>query len=140
MLQHPLQGAVGGGEELPHLLAADVVERAWLRDLVDVHPVGLVGRHPAGRGVGLAQVALLLEHRHLVADGRRGHADGGVRGDVGRPDRLSGLDVLPDDGPEDLDFRSSSMTHPRAARSLLITQPVAIRLPSATAPTGFQAR
>ena len=39
---------------------------------VDEQPVALVGGHPAGAGVRLADVALLLQHGHVVAD--RGRA------------------------------------------------------------------
>ena len=60
---------------------------------VHVYPVSLVGRHPAGAGVGMVEVAHALEVRHDVPDRGRGQgpvesageavgADGGPRGDV----------------------------------------------------------
>ena len=44
------------------------------RQPVDEQPVALVGRDPTGAGVRLGDVALVLQHRHVVADGRAGHA------------------------------------------------------------------
>ena len=38
---------------------------------VDEQPVALVGGHPPGAGVRLGDVALVLQHRHVVADRRR---------------------------------------------------------------------
>ena len=47
-------------------------ERTQVGELVDEDPVALVGRHPAGRGVGSRDQLLLFELRHVVADrGRR---------------------------------------------------------------------
>ena len=42
---------------------------------VDEQPVALVGGHPAGAGVRLGDVALLLQHGHVVAHGRAGDAE-----------------------------------------------------------------
>ena len=76
LVQHLLEPAVGGGEEV-----ADLARRRRRRavpgdgEVVDEEAVALVGRDASGRGVRLDQVALLLEHRHLVAHRRRRHAD-----------------------------------------------------------------
>ena len=49
---------------------------------IDVVAIRQVRGHPAGRGVGLAEEAQLLEGGQLVADGRRAHAHaaGGLEG------------------------------------------------------------
>ena len=39
---------------------------------VDKQPVALIGGNPAGAGVRLDDEALLLQHCHVVTDGRRG--------------------------------------------------------------------
>ena len=101
---HPLERAVGVGEEVTDLGAADRVEMAGRREVVDEEPVALVGRHPAGAGVRLAEEALLLQHGHVVADGRGRHRDAGGLGHVTRPHRLRGVDVLLHDGTEDGGF------------------------------------
>jgi len=46
-------------------------ERLEAGEAVHEQPVPLVGRDPAGAGVGLGDQPLLLEHRHVVAHGRR---------------------------------------------------------------------
>ena len=66
-------------------------------DLVDVDPVGPVGRDPAGGGVGVKQVPLLLQVAHRVADGGGGDAQAVSAGDGLAPGRLRGLDVGLDD-------------------------------------------
>ena len=82
------QPDVGGGEERadPALIAAP--SRPGAAREVDEEPVALVGRDAAGRRVRLDQVALLLEHRHLVAHRRRRHGDTGRAGDGCRADGL----------------------------------------------------
>ena len=80
-------------DEQPHRPAHDVVEvdraveegrdrallgRAHRLDRgqpVDEEPVALVGRHPAGAGVRLGDVALVLQRGHVVADGGRRDAE-----------------------------------------------------------------
>jgi hypothetical protein len=71
-----------------------------VRQPVDEQPVALVGGHPAGAGVRLGDVALVLQHGHVVAD--RGRRDTQrVPLDQGlRPDRLAGVDVVLDDGAQ----------------------------------------
>ena len=69
---------------------------------VDEEAVALVGGHPAGAGVRLGDVALLLQHRHVVADGGRGDAEVVPLGEGLAADRVVGRDVVLDDGPEDL--------------------------------------
>ncbi len=68
---------------------------------VDEEAVALVGGDPAGARVGLGQVAVAFEGRHVAADGGRRHLDARGAGDVGRSDRLGRLDVLGDDGRQD---------------------------------------
>ena len=70
-------------------------------EMVDEEAVALVGRDAPRRGVGLDQEALLLEHRHLVANRCRRHADARGRGDVRGADRLRGRDVLLHHGAQD---------------------------------------
>ena len=82
----------------PHELGAQGVlrlagRRGQPHDLVDVDPVGPVGRDPAGGGVGVEQVPLVLQLAHRVADGGRGHAQPEPPGDRLAAGRLRGLDV-----------------------------------------------
>ena len=93
--------AVDVGEELAHLLALCGPERPGRAQVVDEEPVALVGGDPAGAGVGLGQVAVALEGRHLAAHRGRRDLDPGVAGDVGRADRLGRLDVLRHHGVQD---------------------------------------
>ena len=88
-------------EERPHLHGVVAPEAGRLAEVVDEEPVALLGGDPAGAGVRLAQVALLLEGGHVVAHGGRGHLHAGGPHDVRRPHRLGGVDVLLHDGPED---------------------------------------
>ena len=71
---------------------------------VDEEPVAAVGGHPAGAGVRLPDVALLLQHGHVVAD--RGRRDAEVVPlDQGlAADRLLGGDVVLDDGAQHLEL------------------------------------
>ena len=100
-VQHLLEAPVGGAEELPDLAARRGVETAGRGQVVDEEAVPLVGRDPPGRRVRLDEVALLLEHGHLVADRGRRHPDPGRVGDVGRTHRERRGDVLLDDGAQD---------------------------------------
>ena len=101
VLQHLLELAVGLLEERPHLHGVLAAEARRLAEVVDEEAVALLGGDPAGAGVGLAEVALLLEGGHVVAHGGRRHRHGGRPHDVRRPHRLGGVDVLLHDGPED---------------------------------------
>ena len=86
---------------------------------VDEEPVALVGRHPAGAGVRLADVALLLQHGHVVAHGGRGDA-AGVPLDQGlAADRLLGGDVVLDDGAQHVELAIVE-THPLRPHALRI--------------------
>jgi hypothetical protein len=78
--------------------------------LVDVNPIALIGRHAAGRSVGLADVSLLLEPGHNVTKRRRRDAKSPVRQPQGR-NRLSLVDVGLDDDPENpsIPFRQLRM-------------------------------
>ncbi len=71
-------------------------------EVIHVEAVGGVRGDPARRGVGLHQVSQLLEVGHRVADGGRGEAADVPPGHGVRADGLAGLDVLRDDGQEDL--------------------------------------
>ena len=89
---------------------------------VDEEPVALVGRHPAGAGVRLGDEALLLQHRHVVADGGRGDAELVAVDEGLGADRLLGGDVVLDDRaqhgePAVLDHVSSSSSSSLAPHS-----------------------
>ena len=82
--------------------AGVLAERRRSDQRVDEVAVALVGGDAAGAGVGLDEVALLLEQRHLVADRGRRHLRPRARRRRG-PSPPAGrcLDVLLHDGPED---------------------------------------
>jgi hypothetical protein len=103
VLQHALQLAVGPGEEVLDLGLVLGAERAGLRRAQVVHEeaVALVGGDAPGAGVGVGQEALPLELGHVVAHRGGRHLELAHAGDVGRPHRLRGVDVLLDHGPED---------------------------------------
>ena len=101
LVQHLLEPAVRRAEELADLLARRLVEAAGRHEVVDEEPVALVGRDPAGRRVRLHEIALLLEHGHLVAHRGRGHSHAGRVGDVGRAHGLRRRDVLLHDCAQD---------------------------------------
>src|SRR5690606_39940036 len=67
---------------------------------VDEQPVPPVGGHPPGAGVRLADVALLLQHRHVVAYGRRRHVEVVPLDERLAADRLLSGDVVLDDGAQ----------------------------------------
>ena len=100
-VEHLLEAAVGGGEEVADLRPASLVERARGGEVVDEEAVALVGGDPPGRRVRLDEVALLLEHGHLVAHRGRRHPHAGRVGDVGRTHRQRRGDVLLHDGAQD---------------------------------------
>ena len=101
LVEQLLEPSVGALEELPDALRRVVIEQAGAGDVVDEEAVALVGRHPSGRRVRLGEVALLLQHGHLVAHGRGADLDPGRGGDVRRADGLGRGDVLLHDGPQD---------------------------------------
>ena len=79
-------------------------QRLHGRQLVDEQPVALVGGDASGAGVGVGDVPLLLERRHVVADGGRAHAQAVPLGERLGAHRLGrGHEVL-DDRPEDLEL------------------------------------
>ena len=90
-----------GPEELADLLARRLVEAPGRHQVVDEEPVALVGRDPARRRVGLHEIALLLEHGHLVAHRCRRHSNPRRVGDVGRAHGLRRRDVLLHDCAQD---------------------------------------
>src|SRR3546814_18231006 len=93
VIEHLLELAVRGLEERPHLLSVGSSQCSGLAEVVDEEPVALLGRDPPGAGVGLAEVALVLEGRHVVAHGGRGHLHVGRLHDVRGPHRLGGVAV-----------------------------------------------
>ncbi len=91
-------------EELLDRAAFGRREGLDLREPVDEQPVALVGRDPPGARVRLGDVALLLEHRHVVADRRRGDAQVVPLHQGLGPDRLLGGHEVLDDGAENLEL------------------------------------
>ena len=77
--------------------AARPCSRAWRAAAVDEVAVAGVGRHAAGGRVRMREQALLLEHRELVADGRRPAGHVGVGGERLRPHGLArGVEAFDD--------------------------------------------
>ena len=70
-------------------------------EVVDEEAVAAVGGDPTGGRVGLHEVALALEHGHLVAHRGARHPEVARPRDGLRSHRLRGGDVLLHDGPED---------------------------------------
>ncbi len=93
--------AVHVREELAHLVPLVRAEGPGPPEVVDEEAVPLVGGDPSRTGVGLREVAVTFEGRHLAAHRRRRHLDAGIAGDVGRADGLGGLDVLRDHRVQD---------------------------------------
>ena len=77
------------------------VPRRRFEQHVHVVAVAQVGRHPAGRGVGLPDVAHVLELGQDVADGGRRHTEPGAAAEGGRGHRLAAVDVVPHQGGQD---------------------------------------
>ena len=77
--------------------------------LVDEEPVALVGGDTARAGVRLGDVALVLQDRHVVADGGGRHTELVPLGQRLGPDRLLGADVVLDDGTQH--FESAFAQH-----------------------------
>ena len=69
---------------------------------VDEQAVSLVSGDSPGAGVRLDQVALVLQHRHVVADGGRGDVQAVSFHQRLGTDRLPSLDVVGDDGTQHL--------------------------------------
>ena len=69
-------------------------------ELVDEHPVALVGGDAAGRGVRRGDELFFFEQRHVVADGRGGDAEGVPLDDRLRADRLARRHVVLHDDAE----------------------------------------
>ena len=108
-----------GREEVGDVAAVDLGELPGTGEMVDVVAIAAIGGNPARRSVGLGDVALPLEHRHVVADRCRRHAEAGGLGHGLRPDRLRALDVALDDRAEDrgLTFVELGHEHLRVIRS-----------------------
>ena len=75
-------------------------QRLDLAEPVDEQPVALVGGDPPGAGVRLGDEPLLLERRHVVADGRRRDTELVPLDERLRPDGLLGGDVVLHDRAE----------------------------------------
>ena len=101
LVKQLFESTVGGVEERADPLRRGRIEPPGRRDVVDEESISLVGRHTTGGGVRLREVALLLEHRHLVANRGGADSNAGQIGDVRRPHGLRRGDVLLHDGPED---------------------------------------
>ena len=99
VVQHLLDLAMGPGEELLHPLALGAGQLGG--EVVDEEAVALVGRHPAGAGVGVVEVPLALQQGEVVADRRSRHQQAGGAQHRRRADRLCRLDVLLHHGLED---------------------------------------
>ncbi len=92
--QELLQLPVGSGEERSDLLRLSRSQTSGFGDGVHEEAVALVGRDASHAGVGLNQVALPLEHAHLVAHRGRGHRKLREARHRTGSDRLGGLDVF----------------------------------------------
>ncbi len=97
LVEQILERAVGRGEEVCNGAPLGDRKGPGLGEVVDEVAVALVGRDPAGRGVGLDDVPLPLELGHVVADRRARHPERPGLGDRLGRDRLRGLHVLLDD-------------------------------------------
>ena len=72
-------------------------------DLVDEEPVALLGGHAPGGGVRLVNVSLVLQGRHVVADGGRGDAQAVAFHEGLGAHGLARAHVVGDDGGQDLE-------------------------------------
>ena len=77
-------------------------ERRRTHQAVDERPVAQIGRDAAGRGIGVFEVAVVLQVAHRVPDRRRAQADVRVLRQIARSHRPGRLDEVLDDQPEDL--------------------------------------
>ena len=101
LVQQIFERLVRRREEVGHGALLPDRQAARRREVVDEEAISAVGGHAAGRRVGLAQIAVALEHRHLVADGGARHAEAAFPCDGLRANGLGRLDVLLDDRLED---------------------------------------
>jgi hypothetical protein len=122
-VEHLLEPTVCRGEELADPPGRRASTRPGARQVVDEEPVALVGRDATRRRVRLGEVALLLEHRHLVADRGRRDPDPGRGGDVGGADGLRGRDVLVHDSAEDCGLAIVQHRGSRGYRVLTLSPP-----------------
>ena len=76
-MQQILEGAVRRRKEVGDGPAVGRVERTLFGEVVDEVAVPEVGRDPAGGGVRLHEIAVVLEHGHVVADGGARHTQPG---------------------------------------------------------------
>jgi hypothetical protein len=101
LVQQVLEGLMRGREEPRHDLAVLEGQGFVVGEVVDEEPVATIGGNPPGRGVGLTEVALPLEHGHLVTDrGTRDAESARTRDRLGTH-RLGGLDVFLDHRTQD---------------------------------------
>src|SRR5262249_56499173 len=96
LLQQVLERSMRGREELRYRPLVGYPQRPFLGEVVDEVAVAQVGRYPARGRVRLRDVPLVLEHGHVVADGRARHAQLAGSGDALGTDGLRRLDVLLD--------------------------------------------
>ncbi len=83
-------------EELAHLLASHRIKRSRTTQMVDEEAVPLIRGNPTCAGMGLRQVTVPFQSRHIRPDGGRGNADArGVHHVLG-PNRLGRADVFGD--------------------------------------------
>ena len=79
VLEHPFQFAVGLGEKDLHLLVLGLSEGMGAAEVVDEEAVTLVGGDTPGARVGVGQVPLAFECRHVGADRSRARPLSGRR-------------------------------------------------------------
>jgi hypothetical protein len=96
-VDRPLEEGLDG----PLLGAGQRLDR---RQLVDEQPVALVGRDPAGAGVRVGDVALVLEGCHVVADGGRADPEAVPLGEGLGAHRLRRRHEVLDDRAQDLEL------------------------------------
>src|SRR5581483_10669812 len=99
-LQHLLEVAHRLREEPRERATLRVAEPPARRKRVDIPAVPQIGRDPAGRGVGMGEVAELLERGHLVADRRGRDPQAGALGNRLAADRLARPDEILHDRAE----------------------------------------
>ena len=101
LVEEFLQTTVGGVEEVADPLLGADLETTGFGHVVDEEAVALVGGNAARGCVGLGEIALLLEHGHLVAHRGRADLDPGRVGHMGGTDGLGRGDVLVNHRPQD---------------------------------------
>src|SRR5690606_16363012 len=85
-----------------------------VQQLVHIEPVAAIGRHPTSRGVGVAEVPLLFEVAHGVADRCRGNAQLEPAGDRSTTRWLRRFHVRPYHRLEDAVFAIGEGFHAHA--------------------------